>query len=217
MIQRCFFLGSIKYILIWIALGPNSHFSCRKSALLYLQSDSTTVPLADAKLRGPRDAFKKGLQKVFILNLLKRDDIIRFPAEKSLFNVSGPRCKFESSHQRANRKLSKADSWFIKRLWSLINSGPFTVKKHNKAFILSEKNIQLFTLWHLRGFLTIYFCWAKQIQHHLTTKFWNWTIKWPKTYWRWLIWNWISWLSGWFLCFNMSFIIIRKTKRMKSF
>ena len=28
-------------------------------ALLYLRSDSTTVPLADAKLSGPRDAFEK--------------------------------------------------------------------------------------------------------------------------------------------------------------
>ena len=31
-------------------------------ALPYLRSDSTTVPLADAKLSGPRDAFKKGFQ-----------------------------------------------------------------------------------------------------------------------------------------------------------
>ena len=30
-------------------------------ALLYLWSDSTTVPLADAKLSGPRDAFEKML------------------------------------------------------------------------------------------------------------------------------------------------------------
>ena len=29
----------------------------------YLMSDSTTVPLAAAKIRGPRDAFKKGFQK----------------------------------------------------------------------------------------------------------------------------------------------------------
>ena len=29
-------------------------------ALLYLGSDSTTVPLADAKLSGPRDAFEMG-------------------------------------------------------------------------------------------------------------------------------------------------------------
>ena len=44
-----------------------------QSALLYLRSDSTTVPLAAAKLCGLGDAFKKGLQKVSFLGLLKRD------------------------------------------------------------------------------------------------------------------------------------------------
>ena len=34
-------------------------------ALLHLLSYSTTVPLAAAKLRGPRDAFKKGFKKFF--------------------------------------------------------------------------------------------------------------------------------------------------------
>ena len=32
-------------------------------ALLYLLSDSTTVPLADAKLSGQRDAFEKKVVK----------------------------------------------------------------------------------------------------------------------------------------------------------
>ena len=45
------------------------------SALLYLRSDSTTMPLAVPKLRGTGDAFK-GLQKVSFLSLLKRDDYI---------------------------------------------------------------------------------------------------------------------------------------------
>ena len=48
-------------------------------ALLYLRSDSTTVPLAAAKLSGPRDAFKKGSQITSFLSLLKRDDTIRNP------------------------------------------------------------------------------------------------------------------------------------------
>ena len=44
-------------------------------ALLYLRSDSTTVPLANAKLSGPCDAFKIRLLNNFFLSLLKRDDI----------------------------------------------------------------------------------------------------------------------------------------------
>ena len=48
--------------------------------MLYLRSDSTTVPLADAKLRGPSDAFKKGFQTTSSLGLLKSDDIICNPA-----------------------------------------------------------------------------------------------------------------------------------------
>ena len=52
----------------------------KQFALLYLQSDSTTGPLADAKLSGPPDAFKKGCQITSFLSLLKRDDIIWSPA-----------------------------------------------------------------------------------------------------------------------------------------
>ena len=44
-------------------------------ALIYLRTDSTTVTLADAKLSGPRDAFKKVFQIMSFLSLLKRDDI----------------------------------------------------------------------------------------------------------------------------------------------
>ena len=50
-------------------------------ALLYFLSDSTTVPLAAAKFRGPRNAFKKGFQKTFFFSFLKRDDIIKNPAK----------------------------------------------------------------------------------------------------------------------------------------
>ena len=51
----------------------NASFDTFK-ANIYLWSDSTTVPLADAKLSGPFDAFKKGFQIKSILSLLKRDD-----------------------------------------------------------------------------------------------------------------------------------------------
>ena len=40
------------------------------------------MPLADAKLSGPRDAFKKGFQMIYFLRLLKRDDIMWNPATK---------------------------------------------------------------------------------------------------------------------------------------
>ena len=46
----------------------------------YLQSDSTTVPLANSKLSGRRDAFKKDFQIASFLSLLKREDIIWNPA-----------------------------------------------------------------------------------------------------------------------------------------
>ena len=56
-------------------------------ALLYLRSDSTTVPLADAKLSGPRDAFKEGLQRTSFLSLLKRVVMISNPATRPFFNA----------------------------------------------------------------------------------------------------------------------------------
>ena len=45
-------------------------------ALFTVRFYYSAVPLADAKLSGPRDAFKKGLQITSFLSLLKRDDII---------------------------------------------------------------------------------------------------------------------------------------------
>ena len=81
----------------------------KKLALLYLRSDSTRVPLADAKLSGPLDAFKKGLEITYLLSLLKRDDVKWNPATRPFFDASGPLCSFKSSHQRATRKQSKAN------------------------------------------------------------------------------------------------------------
>ena len=71
-------------------------------ALLYFLSDSTTVPLAAAKFRGPRDALKKGLQKVSFLSFLKRDDIIMNPA-KTKIDLSLMHQGRESSSNRATR------------------------------------------------------------------------------------------------------------------
>ena len=73
-------------------------------ALLYLPSDSTTVPLADAKLSGPLDAFKKGSQITSFLSILKKDDILWNPATQPFINESGPLSKFKSSHQSHCRK-----------------------------------------------------------------------------------------------------------------
>ena len=48
-------------------------YHTKLSALLYLRSDSTTVPLAAAKLRGMGDAFKKrSLKSVFFELIEKR-------------------------------------------------------------------------------------------------------------------------------------------------
>jgi len=88
------------YLTHFTKLSTRQNFICFKFALLYLLSDSTTVPLADAKLSGPCDAFKKGLQLKYFLSLLKRDDIIWNPATRPFFNASGPLCNFKSSHQR---------------------------------------------------------------------------------------------------------------------
>ena len=41
-------------------------------ALLYLRSDSTTVPIADAKLSGPRDAFEKRLLNSTFFELIEK-------------------------------------------------------------------------------------------------------------------------------------------------
>ena len=41
-------------------------------ALLYLRSDSTTVPLADAKLSGQRDAFEKRLLNSIFFELIEK-------------------------------------------------------------------------------------------------------------------------------------------------
>ena len=63
------------------------------------------MPLADAKLSGQRDAFKKGFQIIYFLSLLKRDDIIWNPVRQKMalvatfFNAPGPLIKFKSSHQ----------------------------------------------------------------------------------------------------------------------
>ena len=43
-----------------------------KFALLYLWSDSTTVPLADENFGSPRDAFKKGFQKHIFVELIEK-------------------------------------------------------------------------------------------------------------------------------------------------
>ena len=65
-----------------------------KFTLLYLPSDSTTVPLADAKFSGPRDAFKKGFQILSFLSPLKRDDIIWNPATRPFFMHQGRSVSF---------------------------------------------------------------------------------------------------------------------------
>ena len=57
-------------------------------ALLYLPSDSTTVPLADVKLSGQRDAFKKGVQITSFFSILKRDEMIWNHATQPSFSAS---------------------------------------------------------------------------------------------------------------------------------
>ena len=68
-------------------------------ALLYLRSDSTTVPLSDAKLSGPRDAFEKKLLNCIFFELIeKRWHNIQFQL-RPFCNASGPLRKFKSSQQ----------------------------------------------------------------------------------------------------------------------
>ena len=57
---------------------PMSYWGERECCFIYGQI--LLVPLADANLSGPRDAFEKGFQTTSFLSLLKRDIIIWNPA-----------------------------------------------------------------------------------------------------------------------------------------
>ena len=72
--------------------------------LLYLRSDSTTVPLAATKLRGPRDAFKKGFQKISFVSFLKKDNIMKNTAKTK----SGFSCDLFITHQGREVSLNRA-------------------------------------------------------------------------------------------------------------
>ena len=77
------------------------------SAPLYLQSDSTTMPLADAKISGPHDAFEKRLLNSILFELIeKRWHNIQFQ-QQPFCNASGPLSKFKSSHQSRGRIVNK--------------------------------------------------------------------------------------------------------------
>ena len=47
-------------------------------ALLYLRSDSTIVPLADAKLSGKRDAFEKSLLNNIFFEVIEKKYSVSF-------------------------------------------------------------------------------------------------------------------------------------------
>ena len=75
-------------------------------ALLYLRSDSNTVPLADAKLSGQLMLLKKSCYIASFLSLLKRDDIIiSFSCDLFVMHQGRPVSSNRANRaQRANRK-----------------------------------------------------------------------------------------------------------------
>ena len=112
--------------------------------MINLRSDSTTVPIADAKLSGPRDSFKKGFQKTSFFCLLKRDDMIfSFSCDLFVMHQGRSVSSNRATRERIVNKVKRIEIFFLKTWYFSTFSLIIMQNSNNNSYIIGHKALSV--------------------------------------------------------------------------